>query len=175
VNEETLDAWEVEGANSRTPWSEAPPFYLTPRLRILGHVTPRGPVRAVIDRSADRAHLARLAAAEEDLANAARRTLATGQRRSLAELPVLTERELELLLDLLGEANASVTKPGDSVEATSEDGSLVIVLETPCAGTPLAVVETEAGALCGPNFIATITDLKAAAVAPAGEPVALTA
>lgn len=58
INEETRAAWEREGANARTSWTEAPPFYLTPRLRTLGHATPRGPVRAVIDRSADRARLA---------------------------------------------------------------------------------------------------------------------
>lgn len=164
VNEETLTAWEAEDANSRMSWKEAPPYYLTPRLRMLGHATPRGPVRAVIDRSADRARLTELAAEEEEFANAARRTLATGQPRRLSELPVLTERELGLLLDLLGEANASVAKPGESLRATSEDGTLMIELETPVAGTPLAVLETEIGTLRGPNFQVTITDLNAPAV-----------
>lgn len=170
VNEETLASWETEGANSRTSWTEAPPFFLTPRLRAVGRSTPRGPVRAVIDRSAERARLARLAEEEEQLAAAARRTLATGRARRLSALPILTERELELLLDLLGEANASVTKPGESVEATSEDGSLVIVLETPAAGTPLATVWTDAGDLRGPDFIVTITDLNAPAVTAPTEP-----
>lgn len=176
VNDETLEAWEAEGANSRTSWNEAPPFFLTPRLRTLGHTTPRGPVRAVIDRSAERARLAELVAEEQDLANAARRTLATGQPRTLSELPVLTKRELDLLLDLLGGANASDTKPGESVEATSEDGSLEMVLETPSTGTQSAVVETEVGTLRGPNFVVTITELSTSAVAPtAGEPLTLIA
>jgi len=119
----------------------------------------------VIDRSADRARLTELAAEEEKFANAARRTLATGQPRRLSDLPVLTERELGLLLDLLGEANASMANPGESLRATSEDGTLMIELETPAAGTPLAVVETEIGTLRGPDFQVTITDLNAPAVA----------
>jgi uncharacterized protein (TIGR02677 family) len=174
VNDETQAAWEAEDANSRMSWKEAPPYYLTPRLRMLGHATPRGPVRAVIDRSADRARLAALAAEEENLANAARRTLATAQPRRLSELPVLTERELELLLDLLGEANASVANPGESSRAISEDGTLMIEVETPPTDIPLAVLETKIGTLRGPNFRVTITDLNApAAGVLSGDPMTL--
>ena len=161
VNEETLASWETEDASSRTSWTEAPPFYLTPCLRAVGRSTPRGPVRAIINRAEERARLVQLAAEEEELATAARRTLATGQSRNLSALPMLNERELDLLLDLLGEANASVTRPGESVEATSEDGSLAIVLEAPNADTPLATVETDVGTLRGPDFLVTITDLTA--------------
>ena len=97
VNDETLAAWEAEGADSRMSWTQAPPFYLTPRLRALGHSTPRGPVRAIIDRAAERARLTQLAIEEEELAAAARRTLATGQPRRLSALPMLKEREIRSL------------------------------------------------------------------------------
>jgi hypothetical protein len=47
---------------------------------------------------------------------------------------------------------------------------LVIVLETPAAGTPLVMIKTEVGTLQGPDFQVTITDLNApVALAPVGE------
>jgi uncharacterized protein (TIGR02677 family) len=157
VNEETLTAWEEHNATARTQWSEAPPYYLSPRLREIGRIAPRGPVRPMIDRSSELAELAALAEEEERQALAARRTLATGQPRCLSELPVLTERELDLLLDLVGEA---LTSEADrqNLEATSEDGTLFISLAPPISSAPDAVIQTQSGILKGPNCVVTIME-----------------
>lgn len=164
VNEETLVAWEEHDATARTQWSDAPAYYLSPRLREIGRIAPRGPVRPMIDRSAQLAELAALAEEEEREVLAARRTLATGRSRYLSDLPWLGEKELDLLLDLLGEALASDPDAYQNLEATSEDGTLLIRLAPPSPDTPTAVLETQSGRLQGPNYVVTITE--AASKAP---------
>lgn len=164
VNEETLVAWEEHDATARTQWSDAPAYYLSPHLREIGRIAPRGPVRPMIDRSAQLAELAALAEEEEREALAARRTLATGRSRCLSNLPWLGEKELDLLLDLLGEALASDPDAYQNLEATSEDGTLLIRLAPPSPGMPIAVIETQSGRLQGPNYVVTITE--AASKAP---------
>lgn len=156
VNDETLAAWEDHEASSRTSWSEAPPFYLTPRLREIGRVTPRGPVRPLIDRSFELSQLSALAQEEEQQALAARLTLATGQPRALSELPLLQECELELLLDLLGEALTNEPDQLQNQEATSEDGTLFITMAPPLPSEPTAVAQSQGGTLQGPNYVVTI-------------------
>jgi uncharacterized protein (TIGR02677 family) len=158
VNDETLAAWEEHETTARTSWTEAPPFYITPRLREIGQITPRGPVRAIIDRSAELAQLSALALEEEQQTLAARRALATGRPRCLSELPFLEERELEVLLDLLGEALTSEPDVSQNLEATSEDGTLLITLAAPIPSTQNAVVETRSGTLRGPDYTVTITE-----------------
>ena len=161
VNDETLMAWEEYEATSRTSWNEAPPFYITPRLRELGRITPRGPVRTVIDRSAELAQLSALAHEEEQQALAARSSLATGCPRRLSELPILKERELELLLELLGEAFSGEPDSSQNLGGTSEDGTLLIAITPPLVSSPNAVVDTQAGFLQGPDYTVTITEANA--------------
>jgi len=158
VNDETLAAWEEDEATARTPWNEAPPFYLTPRLREIGRSAPRGPVRPMIDRSSELAQLTAIAQEEDRQALAARQTLATGEPRCLSELPRLTERELDLLLDVLGEALMSDADPWQNLQATSEDGTLFISLAPPVPSASMAVIETQSGKLEGPNYVVTITE-----------------
>jgi uncharacterized protein (TIGR02677 family) len=158
VNEDTLMAWEEHEATARTQWSDAPPFYLSPRLREIGRISPRGPVRPMIDRSSELAELTALAQEEESQALAARRTLATGQPRYLSELPLLNERELDLLLDLVGEALMSEPDDSQYLQATSEDGTLFISMASPVSSAPIAVIETQGGTLKGPDFVITITE-----------------
>lgn len=158
VNEETLMAWEEHEATARTRWDEAPPFYLTPRIRAIGRIAQRGPVRAMIDRSSALAHLAAVAQEEEREALAARRTLGTGVPRRLSELPLLSERELDLLLDLIGEALMSEADGSQALQATSEDGTLSITLASPDPSAPFALIETHSGVLRGPNFVVTIRE-----------------
>lgn len=158
VNDETLTAWEEHEAGARTPWSDAPPFYLVPRLREIGRVLPRGAVRQLIDRSVDLARLEALAREEERQAIAARQTLATGKPRCLSQLPSLNERELDLLLDVLGEALMNDADSGQKLQATSEDGTLFITIESPIPTASRAVIDAECGKLEGPNYVITITD-----------------
>ncbi len=158
VNDETLTAWEDHKTTSRTQWNDAPPFYLHPRLREIGQISARGPVRAIIDRSEHRAQLNALAAEEERQALSARHTLATGQPRRLSEFPVLTNREIELLLDLIGEALASEIDASGNREACSEDGTLFIRLAPPSDFRVAAAITSESGTLTGPDFVITITD-----------------
>jgi hypothetical protein len=118
-------------------------------------------VRAVVDRSAELARLNALAKDEERQAQIARQRLATGKPRRLSELPVLTERELELLLDLLGQALGGEPNALRSIEAVSEDGTLLITIAPAHPSAPPAIVSTENGTMKGPDYTITISDVDA--------------
>jgi uncharacterized protein (TIGR02677 family) len=158
VNDETFAAWESAELSSRTTWAEAPPFYITPRLRETGRAAPRGPVRAIVDRSSDLAKLAELTEAQEMRLLAARNSLATGRSRRLSELPTLGEAEIELLLDLLGQALGAEPDSDGIAEALSEDGTLFIRVAPPTPTSEEAIIVTDAGTLCGPDYAITISD-----------------
>jgi hypothetical protein len=115
----------------------------------------------MIDRSSDLAVLAALAQEEEQQVLAARRMLATGQSRCLSELPVLSERELDLLLDLVGEALMNDEDPLHNLRASSEDGTLFISLSPPPPCRPTAVLEAKSGTLQGPNYVTVISEADA--------------
>ncbi len=157
VNDETLDAWDQQGVTPKRSWLEAPPVYIAPRLRTTGRSRRGGNPRNVIDRSAERAELARIAAETNRQIAEARRQLATGQRLLLSDLGELDPAPFELFLELLGETLSQMTGAGEAVETSSADGTIAIRLE-PIAGAPDAVIETPAGHLSGPECWITLTD-----------------
>ena len=158
VDEETLTKREQNPIPAQTSWLDADPLLISPRLRQSARHAMKGPTKSVIDRTKEKELLARLAKDEAQQIAAAQRHLATGLRLRLSELNALeTAAELELFLDLLGEALAARIHPSNKVVAHSTDGSLRIELEPIGDGTE-AVLRTSEGLLGGDDHYVTISN-----------------
>lgn len=157
IDQETLAERDQVPVPPSTPWAQAPPVQISPRLRRTGRTTRRGRVFSVVDRSEERALLARLAAEEAAQIAAARRRLVTGGRTRLSELGPLDPEAFDLFLDLLGAALAAAGQTDAPVSAASSDGSLEIIL-VPTGDGVVAEIETRAGVLRGPDHHVTIRE-----------------
>lgn len=160
VNEETLDVWEEEGVSVRHSWLVAPPVKIAPRLRQTGRHMRPGRTRKVVDRTAERELLREFSEREAAQLGRARERLGSLGTTRLSDVGELGRAEFELLLDLLGEALAQQRSPDDSVEATSADGSMRIVL-APILGAPRVSIRTQDGVLSGVDCVVTFEDLVA--------------
>ncbi len=157
VDAETLERREMRPVSAQTSWLEAPPLQISPRLRKTGSYLRRGRPSSIVDRSREKAILARMAAEESRQAADARRRLATGRRFRLSELGELDAVEFQLFLDLLGEALGDLVGPGPA-EATSSDGSLRVTLE-PTGDERTATIRTSDGELVGEDCFLTVRDV----------------
>jgi uncharacterized protein (TIGR02677 family) len=110
----------------------------------------------VIDRTAEKATLARFAEEEAEQIERARTALAHGRALRLAELGRFDAAAFDLFLDLLGEALARKSSPDACVETTSADGALHIRLD-PVPDGPIATLVTEHGEFSGRDHVITIT------------------
>jgi len=155
IDDATLTAREAQGDGPKVSWLDAVPMAISPHLRQTGRPAPRGPVRAIIDRSAAKAALAELARREAEQIARAQRTLATGKPVALSRLAKLDRLEFGLLLDLLGEALSRRGLGGQTVDANSTDGSLRITL-VPLPDAPPATIWTQDGTFTGPDHLVTI-------------------
>jgi uncharacterized protein (TIGR02677 family) len=145
-----------------TPWAEAPPLRIHPRLRQYGEAAPRGALPRVQVRDDARRLLAAQLQEEHAQIQAARRRLATGQPIKLSELGELDPHAFGLFLALLGEALAAQTDPDAGVEQASGDGLLRIRLQ-PLASGSRAEIHTPAGVFAGRDHLLTISEVDAAA------------
>ncbi|MEZ6093453.1 MAG: TIGR02677 family protein [Pirellulaceae bacterium] len=158
VDDDTLYARDQDPIGSNTSWMDSPPVLISPRLRTSGQQHRRGRAVKVIDRSADKARLAELAAQEAEQIEKARLTLATGQQTRLSNLQTLNKNEFLLFLDLLGKALTNQKSTSESVVATSSDGTLQIKL-WPTHDDAIARIETEDGEFIGLDHFLEIVDL----------------
>jgi len=159
VDEDTLEDREQNPVTPQTSWLRADPLRISPRMRQSGRHIAKGPAKGVIDRSKEKQLLAQLAHHEALQIAAAQRRLATGTRVRLSEFGALeTTAELDLFLDLLGEALASKIRAADSVIAHSADGSLRIKLE-PVGDGGEAEIATTDGILRGEDHYVTIINV----------------
>jgi uncharacterized protein (TIGR02677 family) len=156
IDEATLIARENAGETARTSWLGGTPLRIAPRLRQTGRYAARGGPRAVIDRAHEKAFLAALTREEAIQIARARARLARGEPLRLAALGTLDSAELDLFLDLLGEALARKENAAAAVEAFSSDGQLRIRLE-PLPFAPPATLRTAHGDLSGPDHIVAIS------------------
>ncbi|TAN49093.1 MAG: TIGR02677 family protein [Methylococcaceae bacterium] len=145
-----------------TPWAEAPPIPIHPRLREYGEAAPRGPLPKIKDRHNDREKLAWLFAEEHRQVEAARRRLASGQPTRLSQLGRLDAAAFPLFLNLLGEALTAQATPDATVELHTADGLLQIRLE-PLGVETRAEVVTESGVFAGRDHLLTISPARVAA------------
>ncbi|MDR2154375.1 MAG: TIGR02677 family protein [Burkholderiaceae bacterium] len=144
---------------ANTPWAEAPPLRIHPRLREYGEAAPRGAMPRVRQRDDERRLLAAQLREEHAQIEAARQRLATGQATRLSELGVLDSHAFSLFLSLLGEALAAQNSPAETVELQSGDGLLRIRLQ-PLEADSRAEITTPAGVFAGRDHQITITALK---------------
>jgi uncharacterized protein (TIGR02677 family) len=157
INQETLDWRDQNSEGPRTPWMEAEPLWISPRLHVNGRVTVRSQATAVEDRSEEKRELAWLAADEAAQIERAQQELAWGRPMRLSDFGVLESATFHLLLDLLGEALASRTDPRQPVQAASMDGALLIRLGPVYDPERLAEIFTSTGMLRGPDCEVTIS------------------
>jgi uncharacterized protein (TIGR02677 family) len=143
-----------------TPWAEAPPLRIHPRLREYGEAAPRGALPRVQARDNERRLLAAQLQEEHVQIEAARQRLATGRPTLLSELGPLDAHAFALFLSLLGEALTAQTMPGETVELQSGDGLLRIRLQPLDAGSR-AEITTPAGIFAGRDHQITITRMNA--------------
>ncbi len=156
IDEATLAARQDQEESPRLSWLDAMPIAISPQLRLTGRHSPRGPARSIVDRSAAKALLAELARKEAEELARAQAVLATGERTLLSAYAKLSPLEFGLLLDLLGEALSKRGPKAETVETTSSDGSLRIVL-TRVPDAPPATVRTSFGDFTGPEHHVAIT------------------
>jgi len=152
----SLNPQAEESLPATTPWADAPPLQINPRLREYGEAAPRGPLARVRDRSEERALMARQLSEESRQVEAARRRLATGRPVRLAELGELDIHAFGLFLNLLGEALSEQQSPDHAVERHTGDGLLLIRME-PLDATSEARIVTPVGVFAGRDHLLTIT------------------
>lgn len=158
IDDETAQLRDQQPVSSATSWLKSPPIVISPRLRKTGRRHRQGRPSNVIDRSADKQLLAKLAAEEAEQIESARQTLATGRQMRLSEIGELNQVEFELFLDLLGEALSAQRKAGEQIVTTSGDGTLEIELRPAGDGT-VACIQTSQGEFRGRDHFVIITDL----------------
>jgi uncharacterized protein (TIGR02677 family) len=164
----TATAESVENLADETgptlSWRDAEPFVISPRLRNFGKHGGKGPTRAILDRTAEKAALAREAQEQARQIAAARDFLARDARMRLSALGQLEFHAFDLFLDLLGEALAVRQSPDQSIETQSSDGLLTILLE-PTGDDATATLKTRHGVFHGADHFITIRRTYAAAAA----------
>ncbi|PRY10230.1 TIGR02677 family protein [Kineococcus rhizosphaerae] len=148
---------QAAGAPRIVPWAEAEPLRISPQFRRTGHHERRGRPARVQDRSAQRRHLAELAAREQERLQVAQTELVGGGPRRVRDLPQLSSTAFSVFLGLLGHAIAA--RRPDALqapcEATSADGSLRVRL-TPLPGADVVPLRTEDGVLHLPDALVEI-------------------
>ena len=159
----TEDAWEQAEYPPGTPWANAQPLLISPRLRETGSYERRGSPNKAIDRTAGRRRLAERFERETAQIAQARRILATDGPVLLSELAGpggLDPRAFRLFLSVLGDALAA-RRPGAATStATSGDGTMEIRLKVVDTDR-IVTVPTEDGVLSGPEHVIEIIDLTA--------------
>lgn len=158
----SLDTAQQPGAQelpASTPWADAPPLRIHPRLREYGEAAPRGALPSLQARDAERRLLALQLHEEHAQIEAARLRLASGRTTRLSELGKLDSHAFALFLALLGEALTTQQSPDKTVDLQSSDGLLRIRLE-PLAAETRAEITTPSGTFTGRDHLITITRME---------------
>jgi uncharacterized protein (TIGR02677 family) len=163
IDADTLQAREESPVPAGTPWAQAPPLAISPRLRKTGSYERRGKPNRVLDRSGQRRYLAELATREAAETAAARAALVTGHPTRLTDLGDVDPAAFRLFLALLGDALAART-PGtrmvDTTTVSNSDGTMAIRL-TALENAGIAEIKTPHGVFRGPDHLVEIVDLTA--------------
>jgi uncharacterized protein (TIGR02677 family) len=162
IDSDTLAARIEQPVAPNTPWAQAPPLQISPRLRRTGSYERRGRPNRVRSRAEERRALERLTARQVAETAAARARLDTGGPLRLSRLGELDPEAFGLFLGLLGDA-LGARRPGQrEVVTTTADGSLRIRLAA-LDGGGTAEISTPGGVLRGPDQLVEIADLAPAA------------
>lgn len=162
VDADTLAARIEQPVAAATPWAQAPPLQISPRLRRTGSYERRGRPNRIRSRAEERRALEQLTARQVAETAAARARLHTGGPLHLSQLGELDPAAFGLFLTLLGDA-LGARRPGQrEVVTTTADGSLRIRLAV-LDGGATAEIHTPDGVLRGPDHLVEIADLAPAA------------
>ncbi len=162
LDSDTRTAREESPVQPSTPWRDAPPLHISPRLRRTGSYERRGRPNRIANREDGRRLLAQLAARQSEQTAAARARLATGRPTRLGELGELDPGAFGLFLSLLGDALAARRPDRREVATTTVDGTLGVRLVA-LADAPAVEIQTPAGTFRGPDHVIEIADLSLAA------------
>lgn len=161
VDAQAEAAWREADLPGTTPWAEAPPLRISPRLRETGSYERRGKPTRVADRSVARQQLAEQAEQEAAQTAAARARLATDGPVLLSALAGpdgLDPKTFRLFLAVLGDA-LTARFPGESeCSAVTADGTMKVRLKSADPGVTVRI-PTEEGVLSGPEHVIEIIDL----------------
>ncbi len=149
---------DPERVRPGTSWWRAEPVPIAPSLRQTGRNTATGRPAQVADHSREKRYLAERHQRERAAFLSALERFAGRGPLNLGELPLLTDAEFKLLLQLLDRLLCRRPRPGGQWQARSRDGRLALRLDPPRPGV-LAVLRTRAGALTLPAFTLTVSDL----------------
>jgi uncharacterized protein (TIGR02677 family) len=144
-----------------TPWADAPPLSISPRLRRTGSYERRGRPNRVLDRSAARRLLVERSIREAAETAAARSALATSRPTRLSDLGTLDQAAFTLFLALLGDALTGWPPGRRAVTTVTSDGTLAVRLTAARDGR-IAEIGTPHGTFRGPDHVVEIADLTAA-------------
>jgi uncharacterized protein (TIGR02677 family) len=164
IDATTMASRDDAPISAQTSWLNAPPLMLSLRLRKTGYYQRRGRPNTVIDRSHEKALLARLAAEESAEIEVARKYFKSGSRFRLSQLTKMNAREFQLFLELLGAALSRKLRSSDVAEAFSADGRLKITLESvgdSSTNSPPVTIQTTYGTFSGNDYFITVTDVLA--------------
>jgi uncharacterized protein (TIGR02677 family) len=162
LDHETLLERDDQPVPVTTPWAQAPPLQISPRLRRTGSYERRGSPNRIASREDGRRRLAELTARQHAQTAAARARLVTSRPTHLGELGRLDGDAFDLFLLLLGEALAA-RRPGQrEVRTTTADGALAVRLVA-LAAAPRIEIWTPVGVFRGPDHIVEIADLRPSA------------
>ncbi|MBS2535916.1 TIGR02677 family protein [Catenulispora sp. NF23] len=161
LDAQTEDVWEQAEYPPGTPWADAEPLLISPRLRETGSYERRGAPNKAIDREAGRRLLTEKAEREAAEISQARRLLTTDGPVLLSELAGpdgLDQRAFRLFLAVLGDALAARRPGATTTTATSGDGTMEIRLKLVDAARTVTI-PTDDGVLSGPEHVIEIIDL----------------
>ena len=158
IDADTLDTRDADPVPPSTPWAEAPPLEISPRLRRTGSYERRGKPSRVTDRSEQRRHLAALAEREAAELAAARAQLVSEHPVRLSDIGRLDTDAFRLFLGLLGDALTALTPGRREVSATTSDGSMAVRLLV-LDGAEQVAIATPGGVFRGPDHLVHIVDL----------------
>ncbi|WP_300010817.1 TIGR02677 family protein [Pseudonocardia sp.] len=162
IDADTLAARADDPVPASTPWADAPPLEISPRLRRTGSYERRGKPSRVADRSAQRRHLAEVAAQEAAELAAARAALATEHPVRLSDVGTLDVDAFRLFLGLLGDALTALTPGRHEVTTSTSDGTMAVRLTVLPGAAPVRI-HTPDGEFRGPDHLVHIVDLTAPA------------
>lgn len=148
VDEHTIDERLRHPVPPQTPWAEAPPIEISPRLRATGSYEKRGAPSRVRDRAAERRAIALAVEAQRIELERLRAQLVTDQPAVIGEFPLVDADARALLLHLLGDALAQRRRPSEAVTTRSIDGVFDVELHPDDSAE--SVLTMEDGLLAGP-------------------------
>ena len=150
VDGETLDARSRHPVAASTPWSDAPPVEISPRLRATGSYERRGPGARVRDRGDERRAIALALADRQAALDAVRAQLLTDGPVTIDRLAITAPEALAAFLGLAGQALGRRRHPAETVRVASLDGQFTITLVPAADGAPVVVLDTPMGELRAP-------------------------